>query len=55
MALHDHGIDPSGIVTQGYEGTSIMSGHWLSIEQQGINLVLLSNTVCWAGNFCTDI
>ena len=26
-ALHDTGLDPSGIVSKGYDGASVMSGH----------------------------
>ena len=33
-ALHDHGLDPSNIVSQGYDGASVMSGHCSDVQQK---------------------
>ena len=33
-ALHDHGLDPNNIVSQGYDGASVMSGHCSSVQQR---------------------
>ena len=33
-ALHDNGLDPSGIVSQGYDGASVMSGHCSCVQQR---------------------
>ena len=33
-ALHDNGLDPSGIVSQGYDGASVMSGHCSGVQQR---------------------
>ena len=33
-ALHDNGLDPSGIVSQGFDGASVMSGHCSGVQQR---------------------
>ena len=32
--LQQHGLDPSKIVSQGYDGASVMSGHYTGVQQR---------------------
>ena len=34
QALEEHGIDPSMMVSQGYDGTSIMSRHCTGVQKR---------------------
>lgn len=39
-ALHDNGLDPSGIVSQVYDGASVMSGYCSGVQQRSKQLHL---------------
>ena len=32
--LQQHGLDPSKIISQGYDGASVMSGHCTGVQQR---------------------